>query len=263
MGFISKGLGDCSFRTVGVEAINKLTIPYAVYTYNFTKTSEGEPAQAYRAGERVDEELFTSSTSYTLTLSTQINTEATDSLLLDEFKRTITDFTLPTVGRGKVPASAPYEIPDPRIVTGNLDTVTAGIDSAGAWGAAGPLTKVSVAPTTTRQYQATAGKLVFHSSQAGATVTYVLDREIASASVWGGPGVSTPVGDLEFVGEEYTTGGKSRLIWIPQIKRNTDEVTIEYSGDIPEISIGFIATVPAGWEKAYMLVDLDSIIDPV
>lgn len=261
MSNIWTGPGDVAVTTIELAGgdAGQNVYPYGLYSGTLAQEADTTNAEVYRAGKRVVDTVLESTVTTTLTLSTQLNNWNSLGLQLNQRERTESAFTIPMVFRATVPLTAPYEISNALIVSGNLTSVIASAEEPGAWGEAGPLTKVAIAPAADREYQAVAGKIVFDESLAGADITYVLTRTIASAKTYGGAGTLSRIGNLSFIGEVYNSAGEvDTLIYLPQISISS-RPSFEFSGDVLEVEITFNCATPAGWAEPFRYVNVSSI----
>lgn len=256
-----KGLGDCVARTtdlVGGPQAQGL-FPYPNYEFEFAQEADVQELLAYRAGKRQIEESYESSLKTTLKLKTQISNWQMLGLSLGQFERTFTGFVLPTIKRTTVPANG--IVADADIVAGNLNSVTVAIESYGAWGQAGRITRSAAAPTA-GQVQVTAGTLTFNAAQAGAPIMYVCDKTYTAAKAYGGAGTLSTINTLEFFGQLYDTSAQEAAggtIWIPKIQRSA-RPTLTFNGGIVEIETSWNCLSVPGWAEPYMIVDGHSLV---
>lgn len=261
MSVIYTGPGTWSLATTGLAggAAGQIVYPYAVFSATLAQEASTENAEAYRGGKRVIDTVLEASVQTTLTLSTQLNNWQTTGLGLNQRERTETAVVIPFSARQTVPLSAPFEINDPLIVTGNLTSVIAAVEEPGIWGVPGALIKVSVAPAADREYQAVVGKIIFDESMAGADITYMGTRSI-TAKTYGGAGSLSKIGDMQFIGEVYDSSGQvSQLIQLPQIAVSS-RPSFEFSGGVLEVEITFNCSTPAGWDEPFRYIDVDSLV---
>ncbi len=258
-----KGLGDSYIRTTdlsGGASAQKL-YPYPVYEFSFDQKATTEEAEAYRAGIRQTEETVEVKVESILKLKTQISNWSMLGLSLGQLERTITSFAMPGIKRTTVPVGG--VITDAAITAANVDSVIVAIERFGPWGQVGPLTRTATAspPIRTVKADGTAGTLTFNAAQVGAPIMYIVDRTIASASVYGGAGVLPKVAELEFYGDLYdnsTTESDGGKIWFPRIQRNS-RPTISFNGKLAELEMEYKCLVPSGFSEPYMLIDGHSI----
>jgi hypothetical protein len=259
-----QGLGDCGLRTTDITGgpnAQKL-VPFPVFSFDLAQDSTVEEALAYRAGRHQVEDSFEGLVNTTLTLSTEINNWQILGLSRGLLQRTLTDFVLPVVKRGVVPSAAPYEIVDTELTATAAAKTLVAIESYGPWGQANSLSRVTTVPTTGQvQVDATATKLVFHASQAGAPIMYVIDRTFASGSVYGGAGTLPKINEVEFFGQIYDNSSEAEdggLIWVPRMKR-ASRPNLTFDGGKPTIEVQYKCLSVAGWEEPFQIVDGHSV----
>lgn len=258
---IFKGLGDCGLATTdlaGGPSAQKL-YPFPAFTFDYSAESETADVREYRGGIRVKAESIEQDFTPTLTLTTQISNWHQMGLALNQLKKSVTNFTLPRIVRGVVPTGG--VITDAQIVAGNLASVLVAIERYGSWGQAGALNRSSTAPGP-MAVQVAAGTLTFNAAQAGAPIMYMVDQTLASADVYGGPGATAYLAEMEFYGDIYDSsavGAEGGKIWFPRIKRTNRNVQIGFSGDLIELSTEWDCLYPSNWSEPYALVDGHSI----
>ncbi len=257
---IATGLGETSLRTKDIAGgpTAQNLFPYPTFKFELAQDAGIEEALAYKAGKHQSEEIFESTLKTTLKLSTEIPNWQMIGLSLGQIKRTFTSFTFPVAKRATVPVTGPFEIVDTDLTaTASAKTVVA-IARQGSWGQAGALTRVATAPAASGEVQVlSAGtKLVFHSSQAGASIVYVIDKTVPTVDAYGGPGQLAKVGELEFFGEVYdnSSDGKGGVIWIPRIQRET-RPTIDFSGGKVTLETEFRCLTVDGWDEPFTWLD--------
>jgi hypothetical protein len=260
-----KGFGVSSLSTI--EMIGGLSAQlfnrYPLLKFELAEET-GEPTElrAFSGGELKTEEIIKGTTKTTLTLETEIISWATIGLALGEVQKTIANFTMPLVKRATVPDVGPFTVADADIVAGNAASVLVGLDTQGPWGQAGSITRSAAAPAI-REVQVAAGTLTFNAAQAGAPVSYLLNKTYASARVYGGPGTSTQLGRMQFFGHIFDTSATSEkggYIWIPRME-SIGAPTISFSDGTPTLSSQFqclaISTYPG---RPYVMVDGHQLI---
>lgn len=261
MAIIWTGPGDVGFRTTRISggASNQLAFPYGLFSASLAQEVSPTNAEVYRGGRRVPDTILQSSVVTTLTVSTQLNNWSTLGLGLNQIQRTESSITIPVVKRGRVASSSPFVITDAQIIAGNVASVVAAVEDPGAWGQPGPLTRVGAAPASAREYQPASGTITFHSSLAGADVTYFLNRSITTASTYGGQGSVTAIGEMEFVGEVFDSANVlTAWIHIPAITVSSTP-SFEFSGDAIETEITFNCNTPAGWAAPFRYIALQGL----
>lgn len=260
-----KGFGNSGVSTL--ELVGGLTAQH-FYRYpmlSFELTEEvGDPTElrAFSAGELKTEEIIKGSTTTTIKLSTEIINWSMLGVSLGEVEKTLANFTLPIVKRGTVPEVAPFEINDAELVAGNIGSVLVGIEAYGSWGQTGPVPRSTVAPTA-RQVLVAAGKLTFNAAQAGAPVSYVINKTYTSAKAYGGPGATTSLGRLQFFGEIYDTSATSKdgaLIWVPRME-SISAPTLAFSDGTPTLETTFqCLNISTFLGRPYAILDAHSLV---
>lgn len=179
---------------------------------------------------------------------------ATVQMALDEQAADETAVPWQEIRTVKVPATTPFEVVDADISVSTAPSITAFRASKGTWGGTGFLTKVGVAPIDADKFQVNAAtsKLVFHSSLAGAIVTYSITLPKTVSSI-GNTSVGNSFGALQFSGLCYTTETSKPLgIVIPNITRNS-KPSLSFTGGLTVLEINFDANVEPGKRLPYSL----------
>jgi hypothetical protein len=253
---VKRGLANTALSTTNQPGtntnsfLNQKLFPYPCMEFAYERKSKTEDAKAYRAGRHVIEETIESETEYSLKLKTQITNWAQTGLARGQIQRTLSSITVPVIKRAKINAAG--EVLD-SLITANLP-VLASIESYGAWGQAGA---IPVADITV-----TAGKLAFPSTLAGATITYMFDRTMATARAYGGAGTLSTMDEFQMIGyiKDNSGVGEDGFIWLPQMRRKTLDVDLKFTGKLIEFELEFTPVIPAGWEEPDLEVDGHSIV---
>lgn len=264
MSGIAIGFGDAGIRSTSIAGgpANQKLFRYPIFSFDLDQESKNEEVLAYNAGIHQVEDILDGATTTTLKLSTEVVNWGAMGLAQNQLERTLTNFSLPKVKRATVPLTAPYEIVDLDLTAAATAKTLVSIDRYGAWGQTGTLTIAAAAPIVRQvRIDAAATKLVFNAAQAGAPVTYILDQIVPAANVYGGPGQSAQIGEMEFYGTIYDNSNdpsKGQAIWIPRIKRFTAP-KLNFGGGKAKIETEFRCLSVPGWTNPFMQVDLHSI----
>lgn len=264
MSGIAIGFGDCGVRSTSIAGgpANQKLFRYPTFSFDLDQESKNEEVLAYNEGIHQVEDILDGATTTTLKLSTEVVNWGMMGLAQNQIERTLTNFSLPRLKRTTVPLVAPFEIVDTDLTAANTVKTLVSVDRYGAWGQTGTLTIAAAAPAARQvRIDAAATKLVFNAAQAGAPVTYILDQIITSANVYGGPGQSAQIGEMEFCGTIFDNSNdpsKGQLIWIPRIKRFTAP-KLSFSGGKAKIETEFRCLSVPGWANPFLQVDLHSI----
>ena len=250
MGIGALGTTDLTGTSANVF-LNQKTIPVPIMDFEYERKAKIEYAKAYVAGKHTNIESLEAEVEYSLKIKTQISNWAMTGLSQGLFQKTFTAFTVPKVHKAKVNGLGVAIVPG--VIAATL--VIASLDAFGPWGQAGAIPQIDVTPG--------AGQVAFPVSYAGATVTFFFDRSIASAKGYGGPGASSKIGQMQFIGELYnntpTKAGDS-FIWIPQVSLKNESAKLSFTGKIVEYEFDLLPTIPAGWDEPILLVDGQSIL---
>lgn len=247
------GIGDIYAKTKNLSA-NNFIFPF--YPFNFELSADSSPIEAQGQAQGTLKTLASAKgpVSYTLTLSTQYIDFETLAFMLNE--RPDTDTTVDlynTKTTATIPANSPYEIADAAITTSTDQSIFAYVsDSADGFQARTMILTGSVAAGQVL-VNGTDGKLVFHSSDAGKTVTYYKPVTATNRRFVGGENTNT-VGQFELWGTMEPLGVP---VYFPSIDLS-GEPTITMNGtDATELSISGTANVPVtlGYSKPYKIFE--------
>jgi hypothetical protein len=212
------------------------------------------------AGKQADQQSLGATLERRLTIVSQFVNFEQYGLMFNAEEKTFTNFTVPQYAEFVVPAAG-GAVTLSEITAGNAATVVS-CYNGDVGGKRGPLTRVTVAPTTAGTVQVSAGTLTFSAADGGKTIGIIYDRTYTSGKGYGGPGAKAKLGQMEFTGKTVSTATSSKgmIVWIPECER-LSEATIEINGDgVPEISNVFNCTIPTGWPDAYALYDEASLL---
>lgn len=253
-----KGIGDPWIRTTafsGTTANAQRMMVLGLLSFELTAESESKESQKFNSeGTLVTASRVKGSTSYSFTLSYNEIDWGNLGFALNQFPRSASAVTIPTLKYGTVPAAAPYTITDAGISASNVSVV---ITKSGAWGQAGQSLvvggsgsgSVAVASTT----------LTFNAAQAGASVAYLAYASSSySAQDYGGPTGGAAWGSFEFWGTIFiptlTSGTK---IYIPEASISEDP-TITIDDGVPTVEVVCGMNTPTGWDKPFRILNLDT-----
>lgn len=258
-----RGLGDTFIETTDLEGGAIAQAMQELFLFEFSYTSEATTinALAYQGGVRRVKSSAEGEVTDSLILRLQYNDWASLGFATDEFPKTATNVTLPTLKYDTVPAAAPYEIADPDITEANDAYIKAFVNEAGFWGQAGSLTRAAdpAAPGVGEVgVDTTNNKLVFNEAQKSAPITRTTPVTHSTIQAYGGPGTAVKYGDVAFRGQVYSTEQTEQWpIYFPKLARN-GRPNLAFAGDVPVLEIPFIAVTPSGWDKPYQILNPDT-----
>jgi hypothetical protein len=246
---------DQTTKTLGQD----IFFPGLFYNFVYAGEAQNAKAKAWISGKRKNVASAVTEENYTLTLSFQYLDWFHLGFGYDELPQTSTNVSLPIVKTATVPSSSPYEISDTDITVGNGSSIKAYLPQRGSWGEAGYRKRVGAAPAAKQfQVDTTNKKLIFHSSDAGATVQYVIPKTYTTIETIGYENTADSFGKLSFLGKGYGPEFPNGImIYLPNITRSSI-VSIDTSSDVPEFSIDFDANVPAGKRTPHQYFNLAS-----
>ena len=252
---VGMGYGALSTTTMtGTNAnafLNQKLIPVPILDFEYERKAKIEYAKAYVAGKHTNIESLESEVEYTLKLKTQISNWQMTGLSQGQFQKTFTTFSVPKIHKAKVGGTGVAIVPGVIAAT----PVIASLDAFGSWGQAGAVPQVDVTVG--------AGQVTFPTSYAGATVTFFFDRSIASAKGYGGPGSTSKIGEMQFIGELFdntSTNAGDSFIWMPQVQLKNESAKLQFTGKTVEYEFDLLPTIPAGWEEPVLMIDGHSIL---
>lgn len=257
------GIGDVYAKTTALAggATAQRMIELFLFNFEFTQEAESKEAQGFVGGKLITKSTAEATVASTLKLSTQYADWAQLGFSLDQFSRASTNEVVPVLKRVNVPTSAPYEISDALITAGNTNSIFAYVNAFGTWGQPGYLARAGTpASPTTGQVgvDTTNNKLIFHSSQAGAPITYTVPQTLATVQIYGGSGSPTAYGNIEFWGKVYSPEATAEWqIYFPNLQRKS-RPSITIQNDVPTLEVEFGAVAPSGWSDPYKLLNLDT-----
>ena len=260
-----QGLGDTYAQTLNLSGgtTAQRIIELFLFNFNFTSESETQEALGQVGGQLRTKSSAEGTVTDTLTLSTQFVDWAQLGFTVDEFPKTETNLIWPGLKPVTVPTTTPFEISDATITPANDNFFFAFVNAFGAWGQPGSLVRTADATTAPAnagevQIDTANNKLVFHSSLAGAPVSYTAPTTYTTIQAYGGPGTATKYGKISFRGKLFTPESTENWgIYFPSLSRN-GRPNFEITGEVPELSIPFAAETPSGWEKPYQIVNFDT-----
>jgi hypothetical protein len=253
---LKKGLGYGALSTTDLSGTNPIAFlnqklfDVPILDFEYERKAKIEYAKAYVAGKHTNIESLESEVEYTLKLKTQISNWAMTGLSQGQFQKTFTSFTVPKIHKAKVNGLGVAIVPDVIPAT----AVICSVSSFGAWGQAGAVPQADVTVGT--------GQVTFPTTYAGATVMFFFDRSIASAKGYGGPGATSKIGNMQFMGELYdntSTNAGDSFIYIPELQLKNESAKLAFTGKAVEYEFDLLPIVPAGWEEPIMIIDGHSI----
>jgi hypothetical protein len=242
-------------KTLGQE----IFFPGQFFNFVYAGESQKKEAKAWVAGRRKTVSSAVGDESYTLTLSFQYLDWNHLGFAYDELPQTSSNVVLPITKSATIPSSSPYEIVDADITVGNATSIKAYASQRGSWGEAGHRKRVTGSPAAKQfQVDTTNDKLIFHSSDAGATVQYSIAKTYSSIDSIGYESAADDWGKLSFLGKGYGPEFPNGIIiYLPSITR-ASIVSMDTSQDVPEFSIEFTGNVPAGKRTPHQYFNLAS-----
>jgi len=257
------GVGQLFAETQDLDADSILGqnvfFPGQFVDFNYEGQAEVKKAKAWVAGKRKVVASATGAEEYELTLSFEYLDWMHMGFAYDEIPQQSSNVTLPILKKGRVPTSAPYKITDADITPATASSVKAYVSERGSWGEAGFRKVVALSPPGAGEFfvdtASSAHDVIFHSSDAGAPVQYIVNKSYATIESIGHEVVADSFGTLSFIGDGYGPEFPKRVrLYLPNITRisipklNTDNV--------PKFEIKFTANVPASDRSPHKIYNL-------
>ncbi|MBD2628488.1 hypothetical protein [Trichormus variabilis] len=260
--FMLSGVGELGIFTLdqATKALGQdIFFPGLFYNFVYAGEAQSKKAKAWISGKRKNVSSAVGEETQTLKLSFQYLDWFHLGFAYDELPQTSNDVQLPIIKTVTVPSTTPYEVADNDITTGNAANLKAYLPARGAWGEAGYRKRVTAAPAAKQfQVDTTNKKLIFHNSDAGATVQYAIMKTYASIDSIGYENSADSFGKLSFLGKGYGPEFPNGImIYLPNITRSSI-VSMDTSSDVPEFSIDFDANVPPGKRTPHQYFNLAS-----
>ncbi|MFB2832984.1 hypothetical protein [Floridanema evergladense] len=214
--------------------------------FSFGKEVEFKEAKAwpFSGGSQqiIDSEV--GSTTYTLKLTTQSVNKLDLSHILDVKMATSTSVNFPVSMQTTVPAT-PFEVVVSGLTADQNVQVFLVDDTNPKF-----LEQVTTAPAAAGEYQITAGKIVFNSTEAGKTVIYRYVKAFTSVETLGVEN-ATSYGYFEYSGiiEGPRMPSKS-ILHLGKIKlKGSFELAV--ADDVPSLELEYSIATPTGWNLPY------------
>lgn len=256
----ARGVGNAYLATTslgGGTGAEQYIFPVPVF--NFEESVETSPieAQAQVDGVLQTAEAGTSTITRTITLTTQIFNTNLRPLVFGHLPKAATAFTIEVLKTETLDNTEVIE--DALITAGNLQSIR--VFKSGV-GRLTPTASASTAPASASQVQIDTanGELVFFAGEEGSVISYTVPRTVTSAQKYGGTGTKTSLGRLSFRCAVFGLDGSLvEYRHYPALDLTTPP-TQSFSGEIPELSMEFLAATPAGWTDPYEVIDASTIV---
>ena len=248
-----KGLGaftqlQATFANANV-ALQSAAISVAEFT--FSEARESENLLGYANGEHQTKVVLPGSPEYTLTITSNVQTQQLLALGRSEAWRPIP---------GSLDVLRPFaiEVPSngicavPGIVQAN--SATTSISSEADNGV--PLSIITTGTPTAAQALLEDDQITVDTSRAGETLFTAFLDQPASGSMIGGPVASNArhtLTEFSFIGDYYDTEAGDGVIWIPRCQI-TSPPDVSLTGDAAVFSVEAEVLSQTGWDVPYMLM---------
>lgn len=244
---IARGLGDAGFQMTDTDGQKAMPLP--IFEFTFSEERETEELQAYKAGKHQTKKTLNTSSTYTLTISTQVPTWQTFGAARGETFRSIPGstsclradyFTIPANGVVTVPG----------LLAANIATTAVTIEEGGGI----TQTLVTIAPADATEVQIADGQLTFDTSRATETAFVTWFATPTSGQIIGGPGTRKTISKFNFAGELWddSNNGSNGYIWIPNCELTTPP-DVSFTGDAATVELGLNVLTYSTWDEPYMI----------
>jgi hypothetical protein len=125
-----------------------------------------------------------------------------------------------------------------------------------------PTATAATAPANATEVQidTTGNDLIFFAGEEGATISYTVPRSVTSAKKYGGTGTKTALGRMSFRCAVFGLDGSLvEYRHYPALDLVTPP-SQSFSGEVPELTLEFLASTPSGWSDPFEVIDASSII---
>ena len=256
----ARGVGNAYLATTALGSgtgAEQYIFPMPVF--NFEESVETTPieAQAQVEGVLQTAEAGTSTITRTLTLTTQIFNTNLRPLVFGQLPKAATSFTIEVLKTAQLDDTEIIE--DPLITSGNLQSIR--VFKSG-YGRLTPTASASTAPANATQVQidTTDNELIFFAGEEDSIISYTVPRSVTSAQKYGGTGTKTALGRLSFRCAVFGLDGSLvEYRYYPALDLTTPP-TQTFSGEVPELSLEFLAATPDGWTDPYEVIDASTIV---
>lgn len=246
---IVKGLAEFGLQG-SISGGSPVAIPEPVFSFTLSESRETENLLSYQAGRHQTKFVNSTTSEYTVTMSTQVPTFQQLGLARSEDFRTIPGST--TLMRSKyftIP-SATYQISVPGLLAANAATTAVTIEEGGGI----KQTVGSGAPTDNTEVQIADGTLTFDSSREGDTAFVTWFASPTGGDIIGGPGTRSTFSEFYIAGEVYdsSSGGGGGYFAAPRGQITTPP-DIAFTGDAVTVEVVFELLSVTGWEEPFLI----------
>ncbi len=253
-----KGLGGATQFVAQVPdaSVVRQSIPASVAEFTFSETRETENLLGYNDGEHQPKVVLPGTAEFTLTITSNVQTEQLLAMGRNEVWRSITAGTVIDVPETfTVPANGVVSVPG--LLAANSATTTATIEGGGGV----PLEIITTGTPTATQALVADGEITVHTSRATDVLFVVYQRSVASGELVGGPNVdgasstdaNAPhtISEFSFAGDWLDSEGNEGIIYIPRLQITTPPDQ-SMSGGAVVWTMEATALTTTNWPKPYV-----------
>lgn len=247
---IARGLGDAGFQLTSGAALKAMPMP--IFEFTLSEERETENLVSYQSGKHQNKFLLDTTSSYTLTISTQVPTWQTIGAARGELYRDLPGSTscLRTLYK-EIPSGGVVSVPG--LLAANIATTAVTIEEGGGI----ELSVVNTVPADATEVQIEDGQLTFDGSREGETAFIAYFVTPTSGRILGGPTGASPrqtISKYNFAGEVWdsSSNGSNGYIWIPNAQLSTPP-DVSFTGDAVTVELGLEVLSQTGWAEPYMI----------
>lgn len=193
-------------------------------------------------------------TTYTLTLTGEVWDTRALELAIGELAQVSATAPYYEFKEATVPLTAPYEISDVGIVSGNLTSVMVSLFDNGAYNT-DKIQRLVPGTPAAGEFLAAAGKITFHSSQAGAPVIYSYLTSGTSKVTIGLENTGTELTSFYFSAKIFSDAFPNGLMLVAPSISKTSRFTFS-TEDVPLTENTFEIGTAAGYRKEFHTIML-------
>lgn len=256
----ARGVGNAFLATTalgGGTGSEQHIFPMPIFNFEESVDTSPIEAQAQVDGVLQTAEAGTSTITTTLTLTTQIFNKNTRPLLYGHLPKQASSFSIEVLK--PVTLDDSEVIDDALITSTNLQSIR--VFKSGV-GRLTPTASASTTPANATEVQidTTNGQLIFFAGEEGAVISYTVPRAVTSAEKYGGTGNKISLGRMAFRCAVFGLDGSVVEYRHYPALDLTNKPPQTLSGDIPELSLEFLAATPQGWTDPYEVIDASTIV---
>lgn len=244
---IAKGLGDAGLQLS--TATTPVAMPLPVFAFTFSEETETENLLAYKAGKHQTKAVLDTSSTYALTLSTEVPTWQSIATARGEQFRAFESGACLRTGYFTIPPGG-GAVSVPGLLAANIATTAVTIEEGGGQ----TRTLVGTTPSAGEVELSTDGTLTFEASDGDDTAFVTWFATPTGGQIIGGAGTLSTISEFSFAGEVWdsASNGSDGYIWIPRAQLTT-KPDISFTGDKFTIEMELEVLTYSTWAQPYMI----------